>query len=60
MAFCTKTNIVFTTIRDYVYETQPNNYCLIFYGRDTFQKSKSIAENKQKSTAIIYLLLYYI
>ena len=43
MTFCTKTNIVFTTIRDYVYETQPNNYCVIFYGRDTFQKSKSIS-----------------
>ena len=43
MILYTKTNIVFTTVRDYVYETQPNNYCVIFYGRDTFQKSKSIS-----------------
>ena len=30
-------------MHDYVYETQPNNCCVRFYGRDTFQKSKSIS-----------------
>ena len=64
-------NIVFTTICHCVYDSQPNNHCIRFYGRGIFQKSKSISgaeshltlgflKTNKKSTDIINLLLYYI